>query len=220
MNNDENKTVDGTNGIEKLVNTDLIINKEDIIPGNIYQIYSKNQNKYFIGILDNSTVHAYLTCENPEDSYLVTADNNTLKDNAFTIADEDIIFELSESSLTYAQALFDGFNVFWNNEKRTVEKVFFLEDLNILPLDKFLGIKLNKLYNRRAIGSINFDILCDYKPTVGGNYIGISGEKYRCVLPYSDTTYELWKRYKRGTVESLIKVGLNMKNYTLKESKT
>lgn len=201
--------------LESMIDSDLIINKKDIIPGNIYQI--KHGNDFYIGILSKDKILARVDCESPEGGYLVTANSDVLVKNIIPIEETDVVYELHHTPAKYARSLFNGFNIFWNKDEKCIKRIFFLEDLNILPLDKFLGIRITKLYNKTVIGYINFDILTDYKPTTQGNYIGLSGEKYRCVLPYSDTTYEIWKKYRRNTIKDLIE-GMGISNYELNES--
>ena len=201
--------------LESMIDSDLIIDKKDIIPGNIYQI--KHGNDFYIGILSKDKILARVDCESPEDGYLVTADSDVLAKNIIPIEETDVVYELHHTPAKYAKSLFNGFNVFLDKDEKRIKRTFFLEDLNILPLDKFLGIKITRLYNKIVVGYINFDILADYKPTTQGNYIGLSGEKYRCVIPYSDTTYEIWKKYRRNTIKDLIE-GMGIVNYELNDS--
>ena len=206
--------------IDELIDKNLIIPRDKIITGNIYQI--ERSNSFYIAILDNKEIiHAYINCENPEYSYLNALDNKDLNNDLkkFKLDPDDIIYELSPHSLMYASALFQGLNIFWNSDLGIVEKVFFVQDLKVLPLDKFLGVHLERLYNNQAIGTINFDILHDYEAKSVGNYHGLSGKSYKIALPYSDDTILLWQKYKKTCLKSAIESNFPaLKDYIIKDS--
>lgn len=161
----------------------------------------------YLELLDSSSNyynHIFIPCKQPILSNVYDYYRLIEEDDVHEQPIEEITVTDFVNSLCFK--ILDSYGIVYNESKNILERVVYTWDQNLIPGEKFIGIKINKLIGtEESIQDLfpnilmKLDILDCFRFDLNG-YIGLTGNNYRLYLPYTEDSLDLYKEY----LESMI----------------
>ena len=153
---------------------------------------------YFIISTENNRHRLYIPCDKPEYSDLYDYYNVRDEDGECQIPTKGQ--EISEYCDNLLLELLRSYGVEYDPDKKFMKQVVYTWDQNLIPGEKFIGLKLMKLDGTEEDIvdlfpkiTMNLDVLDCFRFDFGG-YRGLNGN-YRLYLPYTEDNIEIYKDY-------------------------
>lgn len=112
--------------------------------------------------------------------------------------------------------IINSFGFEYNEEEDALENVVYTWDSNLIPGERFIGLRIGKLegteesiYDLFPNLTMNIDVLDSFRFDLGG-YIGLSGG-YRLYLPYTEENLNIYKNYLEYNISSRFPAKLKRK---------
>lgn len=172
---------------------------------------------YFILSTENNSHRLYIPCDKPEysdfyDYYNVRdEDDECYRDQIPTEGQE-----ITKYCNNLLLELLGSYGVEYDPDKKFMKQVVYTWDQNLIPGEKFIGLKLMKLDGTEEDMvdlfpkiTMNLDVLDCFRFDFGG-YRGLNGN-YRLYLPYTEDNIEIYKDYLRMHIDKRFQPELERK---------
>ena len=167
---------------------------------------------YFILSAKNDRL--YIPCDKPESSNIYDYYNVRDEDDEYQIPTEGQ--DITNYSSNLLLELLKGYGIEYDPDRNFIKRVVYTWDQNLIPGEKFIGIKLMKLdgTEENIVDlfpkiTMHLDVLDCFRFDWNG-YIGLK-ENYRLYLPYTEDNIEVYKDYLRVHIDKRFSAGLERK---------
>jgi hypothetical protein len=159
---------------------------------------------YFILSTENNSHRLYIPCDKPEYSDLYDYYNIRDEDDEYQIPTEGQ--EITEYCNNLLLKLLGSYGVEYDPDKNFMKRVVYTWDQNLIPGEKFIGLKLMGLEGTEENIvdlfpkiTMNLDVLDCFRFDWNG-YRGLKGN-YRLYLPYTEDNIEIYRDYLRMHID-------------------